>query len=68
MKGKARNSLNRIKKVKFHITAKEVCQKLGISVLTLNLWYKWWESDIKKPAHCPKLPNYIIIDGRGTRM
>ena len=50
------------------LTASEVANKLGVSVKTLTIWYKWYnDSSIQKPKDCPELPMYQQDSPHGKR-
>jgi len=40
------------------IGANEVARRVGVSIITFNRWYLWWDSDLPKPEGI-KLPEYI---------
>lgn len=49
------------------LTAVRVSQEVGVSVPTINSWYRWWNNpDTEKPADCPGLPAYEQ-EGKGIR-
>ena len=49
------------------LTASGVCNRLDISVKTLTVWYKWYESVEEKPENTPVLPGFIQDHARGPR-
>ena len=49
------------------ISISRVAQAIDVSTQTLKNWYKWYEDDeYEKPIEL-KLPEYFILDGRGTK-
>ena len=51
------------------LTATQVCYLLGITVVTLNNWYKYMQETPKeeRPEDCPDLPQYIQATPGGQR-
>lgn len=57
-----------IEDIRKTLTSNQVAKELGISVNTLNNWYKWYYDDtLEKPDDVPPLPAYDQETEHGRR-
>lgn len=52
-----------------YLTASEISYLIGVSIYTLNNWYRWaGDAAFSKPPDAPKLPRYWQGRPRGPRL